>query len=72
MSLKTDANESMRPDDIRFAYRRTGRGGVPFVLLHGWPQTSWAWRRVTPLISPVCGELLPFLCLSSGVHYTMS
>jgi pimeloyl-ACP methyl ester carboxylesterase len=61
VSLVTDANESMRTDDIRFAYHRTGRGGVPVVLLHGWPQTSWAWRRVTPLISPVCDVVVPYL-----------
>ena len=44
------ARMSLRIDDMRFAFRRTGQGGMPVVLLHGWPQTSWAWRRVTPLL----------------------
>jgi pimeloyl-ACP methyl ester carboxylesterase len=26
-------------------------GTIPLVLLHGWPQTSYAWRHVTPLLS---------------------
>jgi len=46
---------------MRFAYHRAGHGGVPIVLLHGWPQTSWAWRRVTPLLSPVCDVVVPDL-----------
>jgi pimeloyl-ACP methyl ester carboxylesterase len=61
MSPETDAYESMRIDDMRFAYHRAGRGGVPIVLLHGWPQTSWAWRRVTPLLSPLCDVIVPDL-----------
>jgi pimeloyl-ACP methyl ester carboxylesterase len=46
---------------MRFAYHRAGHGGVPIVLLHGWPQTSWAWRRVTPLLGPVCDVVVPDL-----------
>jgi pimeloyl-ACP methyl ester carboxylesterase len=61
MSPETDAYESMRIDDMRFAYHRAGHGGVPIVLLHGWPQTSWAWRRVTPLLSPLCDVIVPDL-----------
>lgn len=44
------AGTSLRIDDMRFAFRRSGDGGMPVVLLHGWPQTSWAWRRVMPLL----------------------
>jgi pimeloyl-ACP methyl ester carboxylesterase len=58
---ETDAYESMRIDDMRFAYHRAGHGGVPIVLLHGWPQTSRAWRRVTPLLSPVSDVVVPDL-----------
>jgi pimeloyl-ACP methyl ester carboxylesterase len=58
---ETNAYESMRTNDMRFAYHRTGHGGVPVVLLHGWPQTSWAWRRVAPLLSPVCDVVVPDL-----------
>src|ERR1700729_1771643 len=28
-----------------------GSGTIPLVLLHGWPQTSYAWRHVTPLLT---------------------
>jgi hypothetical protein len=58
---ETVAYESLRISDIRFAYHRAGHGGVPIVLLHGWPQTSWAWRRVTPLLSPLCDVVVPDL-----------
>lgn len=37
-------------DEIELAYLHEGRGGVPLVLLHGWPGTKrlW-WRNVEPL-----------------------
>jgi pimeloyl-ACP methyl ester carboxylesterase len=34
-----------------------GSGTIPLVLLHGWPQTSHAWRHVTPLLAPDCRTL---------------
>ena len=34
-----------------------GSGTIPLVLLHGWPQTSYAWRHVTPLLTPDCHTL---------------
>src|ERR1700722_4547181 len=30
---------------------------LPLVLLHGWPQTSYAWRHVTPLLTSDCHTL---------------
>lgn len=30
---------------VRLHYRTTGSGPTALVLLHGWPQTSFAWRR---------------------------
>jgi pimeloyl-ACP methyl ester carboxylesterase len=33
------------------AYQEAGQG-VPVLMLHGWPQSSHVWRKVTPLISP--------------------
>jgi pimeloyl-ACP methyl ester carboxylesterase len=35
---------------VDLAYLREGEGGVPLVLLHGWPETMriW-WRNVRPL-----------------------
>ncbi len=34
-----------------------GSGTIPLVLLHGWPQTSHAWRHVAPLVAPDCRTL---------------
>ena len=34
-----------------------GSGTIPLVLLHGWPQTSYAWRHVTPLLTSDCHAL---------------
>jgi pimeloyl-ACP methyl ester carboxylesterase len=56
-----DAYESLRTSDMRFAYHRAGHGGVPIVMLHGWPQTSRAWRRVIPLLSAKCDVIVPDL-----------
>lgn len=52
---------SQRIDDMRFAFRRSGDGGMPVVLLHGWPQTSWAWRRVAPLLATGFDVVVPDL-----------
>jgi len=35
----------------RIAYRRAGRDGPAVVLVHGWPQSSWAWVRVMRLLA---------------------
>ena len=35
--------------------------GEPVVLLHGWPQHWWAWRRVVPLLAPHGRLLMPDL-----------
>ena len=34
-----------------------GSGTIPLVLLHGWPQTSYAWRHMTPLLTSDCHAL---------------
>jgi pimeloyl-ACP methyl ester carboxylesterase len=34
-----------------------GSGTIPLILLHGWPQTSYAWRHVTPLLTSDCHTL---------------
>lgn len=46
MNPETIPYESLRIDDMRFAYQRAGHGGLPVVLLPGWPQTSLAWLSV--------------------------
>ena len=53
--------ESLRIGDMRFAFRRVGQGGMPVVLLHGWPQTSFAWRRVAPLLGQAFDVVAPDL-----------
>lgn len=35
---------------VRWGYVRSGAGKQTIVLLHGWPQTSHAWRKVRPLL----------------------
>ncbi len=61
MSDEIGAYESLRTRDVRFAYRRAGHGGQPVVLVHGWPQTSFAWRRVVPLLSDRYDVIAPDL-----------
>jgi pimeloyl-ACP methyl ester carboxylesterase len=61
MSPDTGTYESLRAGDTRFAYYRIGHGGTPIVLLHGWPQTSRAWRRVAPLLASGFDVVVPDL-----------
>lgn len=35
--------------------------GPPLVLLHGWPQHWWAWRRIVPLLAPHARLVMPDL-----------
>jgi pimeloyl-ACP methyl ester carboxylesterase len=41
----------------RLGLAEHGSGTIPLVLLHGWPQTSHAWRHVTPLLTSDCHTL---------------
>ena len=41
----------------RLGVAEHGSGTIPLVLLHGWPQTSYAWRHVVPLLAPDCRTL---------------
>ena len=36
---------------VRIFYRRAGGDGPTVLLLHGWPQTGHAWRRVMPTLA---------------------
>lgn len=67
MNVELPPCDSLRAGDIRFAYHRAGHCGLPIVLLHGWPQTSHAWRRVAPLLSSQCDVVVPDL---PGFGYT--
>src|SRR5436309_8130529 len=33
-------------DRVRIGYVRAGAGGVPLLLLHGWPETKRIWWKV--------------------------
>jgi pimeloyl-ACP methyl ester carboxylesterase len=43
--------------EVRLGYVQSGAGPHPVVLLHGWPQTSYAWRRVLPLLDADCASV---------------
>jgi pimeloyl-ACP methyl ester carboxylesterase len=45
---------------LRFHVAEAG-AGEPLVLLHGWPQNWWAWRRVVPLLAPHARLVMPDL-----------
>lgn len=50
-------------------YLRAGSGPTTIVLLHGWPQSSYEWRRVMPLLADrftVVAPDLPGIGGSSG------
>lgn len=36
--------------DVRLHYVTLGKG-EPVVLIHGWPETWYAWRRLMPLLA---------------------
>ncbi|MGL5838186.1 MAG: alpha/beta fold hydrolase [Sphingorhabdus sp.] len=50
MAEAFDAIHRAGPPGSQLAYRALGKG-PPILLLHGWPQTSWEWRRVAPLLA---------------------
>ena len=45
---------------LRFHVAEAGTG-EPIVLLHGWPQHWWAWRKVVPLLAPQARLIIPDL-----------
>ena len=46
----TPAHHYANPEGVRIHYVTMGQGS-PVVLLHGWPQTWYEWRRVMPLLA---------------------
>jgi pimeloyl-ACP methyl ester carboxylesterase len=49
-------------DDVELAYVREGAGGIPLLLVHGWPETMriW-WRNVAPLAEAGFEVIVPDL-----------
>lgn len=46
----------------RFAYREAGSSdGAPFVMLHGWPESSYCWKGVTENLKPDLRVIAPDL-----------
>jgi pimeloyl-ACP methyl ester carboxylesterase len=45
---------------IRLYYRKAG-GGEPVVLLHGFPETSYAWRKIMPELAEYFTVIAPDL-----------
>ncbi len=43
-------HHARKVDGLRIAYAAAG-AGFPVLLLHGWPQTAYAWRKVMPLMA---------------------
>ena len=43
-------SQSQRIDGLRIHYVRGGKGH-PVLLLHGYPETSFAWRKVIPRLA---------------------
>jgi pimeloyl-ACP methyl ester carboxylesterase len=52
-----DEADGCRVPGRRLGLAEYGGGSVPLVLLHGWPQTSHAWRHVVPLLTAECRVL---------------
>lgn len=46
----TIEHHARKVDGLRIAYAAAGEG-FPVLLLHGWPQTAYAWRKVMPLMA---------------------
>src|ERR1700733_7300554 len=55
-SGRDNANRRQAPAR-RLGLVEHGSGTIPLVLLHGWPQTLYAWRHVTPLLTSDCHTL---------------
>lgn len=47
---KTFSHHTATVNSVRLHYVMGGQGN-PIVLLHGWPQTWYAWRRVMPILA---------------------
>jgi pimeloyl-ACP methyl ester carboxylesterase len=50
-ALEGVTHHTVEARGLRFHVAEAG-AGAPVLLLHGWPEHWWAWRRVVPLLAP--------------------
>src|SRR5258708_36708272 len=51
MATESDfTHHTIALEDVRLHYVTAGKGD-PVVLLHGWPQTWYEWRRIIPALA---------------------
>ena len=53
-------HQTMALEGVTLHYVTAGRGD-PLVLLHGWPQTWYEWRRLMPLLADSFAMVAPDL-----------
>ena len=58
-------------EGVRIHYVKMGQGS-PVVLLHGWPQTWYEWRRVMPLLADKYALVAPDLRGHAPVRLLLS
>lgn len=66
---KTFAHRVCRLDDVQIHYVIGGQG-EPLVLLHGWPQTWFEWRRVMPTLAERYTVIAPDLRANASKSIT--
>lgn len=50
-SLDIITHNTFESDDVTIHYVTAGSGGSPVLLVHGWPETWWAFRAVIPILA---------------------
>ncbi|BDI21442.1 alpha/beta fold hydrolase [Herbiconiux sp. L3-i23] len=50
-SMTAVAHHTMQSADATLHYVTAGSEGTPILLVHGWPETWWAFRSVIPLLA---------------------
>jgi pimeloyl-ACP methyl ester carboxylesterase len=59
-ALEGVSHRTVQTRGLSFHVAEAG-SGEPLVLLHGWPQHWWAWRKVVPLLAPHARLVMPDL-----------
>jgi haloacetate dehalogenase len=56
----SEESTTIEANGIRLRVRLAG-AGYPLLLLHGWPETSYCWRKLIPLLAPHFRVIAPDL-----------